>query len=406
MTLSAWVNPSSLTGESGNNYVISTQRRYNIINVNSSANFSYVDRVGGAHTYTGATIPLNTWTLLTVSCQYDNTHTLSTTTMYINGSQVKQDTGTTPCDYNQTQIFYIGATGQSLGHFGWTGFIDDARVYSRALSDSDVLQLFNIGNDITSNLDARYSWDNSDTTYTLTGTILDTSGNAVNAQFATSPPGTSSSTPGIFNEAVRLTGINNTNRGGARVQSGALVIGTGDFSISVWSKAVNNAFSGMLITLSAGAANNGYAFYWNAGTLTWAVQRAGAGQTITTSVTMDGTTWHHFVATYENTTGVMTLFVDGVEKSSSATSVPTGNITNQNAQPSIGLNFASNPAQDISLDEMCVYARELSSNEVLSLYNKGTGATCTSSAPAVTIFPRFMINFGTLILNGGTLLIR
>jgi len=142
MTESAWVYPTSLSGQSGFNLILSTNNGQPFIEVNSSAQFTFSDRNNTLHIYTGTTIPTNTWTHLAVTCAFDNV-AHSTTTMYINGSQVKQDTGSNDCAFNFATMKWVIATyGLSLGNFGWAGRLQDVRAYTRALTSSDIAELY------------------------------------------------------------------------------------------------------------------------------------------------------------------------------------------------------------------------------------------------------------------------
>lgn len=147
MSFSAWVYPTSY--DNSQNSVIEGSNFASGIDVSSSAQFEFTDRVPSTHTYTGATIPLNTWTLLTVVCTADlaGGYANDTVTMYVNGSQVKQDTTSGACANNFTsQAYYVGTLGYSAGNYGWTGYIDDVRLYDkRALSSSDVSAIYALG---------------------------------------------------------------------------------------------------------------------------------------------------------------------------------------------------------------------------------------------------------------------
>jgi hypothetical protein len=82
-------------------------------------------------------VSVSTW--YHVTCVYDNAGT-DTLTMYINGSQVDQVSGFTPVT-EANDGFYIGAGNYGAEEF-FDGKIDEVRVYSRALSGSDVAELY------------------------------------------------------------------------------------------------------------------------------------------------------------------------------------------------------------------------------------------------------------------------
>jgi hypothetical protein len=72
-----------------------------------------------------------------VAVTYDGT----TAIMYINGVRSASDTGSDTIA-NDTTSFYIGENSGSLGR-QWTGTIDEVRVYNRALSSAEVVNLAN-----------------------------------------------------------------------------------------------------------------------------------------------------------------------------------------------------------------------------------------------------------------------
>lgn len=231
--------------------------------------------------------------------------------------------------------------------------------------------------DLNSNLAAWYTFDrNSIASYTNNGKVFDLSGNGIHASMVNVFGGAAaSSTVGRIQQGINWRGINNSVNGGMTTSAGTLVIGTGDFSISVYAKACNNAFSNIVATYNSGPANNGYALYWNAGSLLWGMEAAPTSTAPTAAVTMDCVTWHNFVATYSNSGGRMILYVDGVQKNqafssqTNTNSVPVGNITNAHF-PNFGRTFASNPAQNITLDDLRFYNRELTANEAKTLYRR------------------------------------
>lgn len=225
--------------------------------------------------------------------------------------------------------------------------------------------------DITSNLSVWYTFDrNTIPSYVNTGKVFDMSGNNINGSLIIPiAPGMGSSTVGRIQQAIRFSGINNGTDSGMSLPA-SLAIGTGDLSISACvSSTGNNAFSNIISTYNSGAVNTGYAFYWNSTLLTWGVENtlsSPTSQVITATITQDGK-YHSFVVTYTQA-GTMNIYSDGVLKTT-ASSVPTGNITNAHA-PQVGRSFASSPPQNISIDDLRVYARALTRNDAITLYRR------------------------------------
>ena len=105
----------------------------------------------------------------------------------------------------------------------------------------------------------------------------------------------------------------------------------------------------------------------------------GSGNGRGNSIPADGQ-WHHFVFTYDNTTGTMTIYIDGVYSSgvlgagmgmpSSSVNVVVGNN---------GLGYTGYSSYDESIygwiDGLAVWNRVLTQCEALYLYNNGSGIT-------------------------------
>lgn len=140
-SLAAWVYPTDLTGQSGHNIILSGSTFSYWIEVLSNGHLDFHDINGNDHEYTGATIPTNQWTFVSSTCDFGT----GSTTLFINGSQVKQDVGSY-CNDNSTQAYDIGTYGPSPGNYGWTGYLDDVRIYERTLTASDVSALYALGN--------------------------------------------------------------------------------------------------------------------------------------------------------------------------------------------------------------------------------------------------------------------
>jgi hypothetical protein len=87
-------------------------------------------------------IKVNTWTHVAITCKFNETTGLGTMIMYINGSPVASKATTTisPASMGTTQMNYIGKS-QYGADPTINGLIDDFRIYGRALTMEEVMNL-------------------------------------------------------------------------------------------------------------------------------------------------------------------------------------------------------------------------------------------------------------------------
>ena len=129
MTLEAWVYPTSL----GNwrDLIYKVNDLYYLSG--SSDQGAGVPAVGGtfssANLYASSTLALNTWSHLAAT--YDG----STMRLFVNGGQVASRSQTGPI---QTSTGPLTLGGDPIYGQNWAGRIDEVRVYSRALSASEI----------------------------------------------------------------------------------------------------------------------------------------------------------------------------------------------------------------------------------------------------------------------------
>jgi hypothetical protein len=138
MTLEAWVRPTALGG-SWRTVLFKEQSAgmvYSLYAGDGSRPRSQVNIGGEENAVGAATLPVNTWTHIAGS--YDGT----TLRLYVNGALVSSTTvgGSIP---SSTGPLRIG--GNSIWSEWFAGTIDSVRVYSRALSQSEIQADMNAG---------------------------------------------------------------------------------------------------------------------------------------------------------------------------------------------------------------------------------------------------------------------
>jgi len=141
-TISVWVNPA---GSSGNRGIIG---RFNNVSpygwilkqASGNASFSFYDSSGNGSATSTATIPINTWTHLSVT--YDGSNLI----FYKNGSVVST-TATTAIPGSPSANTLIGRfySNVNVVTYDFIGKISKVKMYDRALSASEITALYNEG---------------------------------------------------------------------------------------------------------------------------------------------------------------------------------------------------------------------------------------------------------------------
>lgn len=140
-TLSAWVRPTTLNSantimakETSYKYRLNSSGQLNVM-LNTAGTGSWTTNV----TYTGTAISTNTWAHVVMTFNEDTRQI----TGYINGAQVGTTAGSIITGFS-SQPLVIGSYNTS-GSEGFTGQIDDARFYNRALTATEVSYLYSRG---------------------------------------------------------------------------------------------------------------------------------------------------------------------------------------------------------------------------------------------------------------------
>jgi hypothetical protein len=176
------------------------------------------------------------------------------------------------------------------------------------------------------------------------------------------------SVAGKVGDAIRFDGTNDN----ASSAGNTGITGAAPRAISFWARTTHNG-SGFFTAM--GSDTNGRAFgaYLNAaGQLVfW-----GSNQDINSGVNVRDGNWHHVVVMYDGTNGI--TWIDGIKRSQTARSL------NTTASP---MFFASKPnggeRLPVDLDNVMLYDRVLSSNDIATLYADGAGTENSALSSAV-----------------------
>ncbi|HVV39359.1 MAG TPA: LamG domain-containing protein [Candidatus Paceibacterota bacterium] len=295
---------------------------------------------------------------------------------YMDGALVN----TTSMSSRGSNTLIIGDYTGSIGSFAFPGVVDDVRVYNRALSATEVSQLYqqgNVGTNVahspapTTNagstnmgLVGYWTFDGSQTSW-LTNTTRDSSGQG-NTATMVSLGTTTSPVAGKIGQALHFNG--NAQYVSA---SGSYPTGTNPRTLCAWAKSDDTTFEGNadhVVNYGTAATGQAFGFMIHTGNQ-WRFY--GHGVDFDTNVSVD-TKWHYHCVTYDGATVI--YYIDGVNVASAARTLSTtaGNMTFAQ-RPDLGATNEFNG----SIDDVRVYNRALSASEVNQLYLLGAPATQT-----------------------------
>jgi len=335
------------------------------------------------------TAVFNTWQHLVVT-QASNT----VPTFYINGVSVAL-TEVSPANGGEDDSANDLTVGNRTGlDSPFDGIIDDVRVYNRALTPDEIKRLYKMGTtakfgapnnagSLSNGLVGYWTFDGKDTAQDGSGklTAYDRSGQGNNAtSTGTNVPQKAS---GKIGQALNFDGVNDFLDPGYLSQ----LTGASFISASYWAKTTDQTNRLVAIGSYAGAGGAAnLAFEFNRGAALpesnklWFGARDVATNeldfyTTNTTNAMDGQ-WHHVVAIFDFAGATGQIYLDGVSQAVSYQS--QGVLTTMDALTQsvyIGaLDNVGTPANYFpgSLDDVRIYNRALTPDEIKRLYKMGT----------------------------------
>jgi hypothetical protein len=354
-TMEAWVYAA--TTASDRNIISSAN---NVFFISSGTLYG---GVGGSYTLvSSASFPANVWKHVALTFN-DSTNTM---TLYINGTQVNQNTSVTQSYISETLRIGSHFSGGSTVAF-WSGKIAQARVYNTELSAANILTNFNAtkGGYLVATSGLVLYYDPSDTaSYPGSGTTLtNLLGTGLNGTMTsltyTSPYLT-------YNGSTSQVSI---------ADNASLEPGSGDFTVEVWIR--YNVITGKTRTYLSKTDNLGLAASWSYGFRTNSVTsvtyfEVGNGTTAVTSPSTSVTTgvWYQIVGVWTNVAAdTIALYKNGALVGSNAhTFTSVKNSTN----PLYLGNYNGNEFDQAFAGDMGIvriYNRALSAAEILNNYD-------------------------------------
>jgi hypothetical protein len=324
------------------------------------------------------------------------TGSATTQSLYIDGVFVNSLAGTiTHLTMTNNQIGAADTASWPAAAAGWTyfnGSIDDVRLYSRALSSTEVAVLYKSGaaragassaslqngSSLQSGLAGLWTMDGSATNW-KTGTMSDSSGNG-NTGLMNGFSTTSSPTAGKLGQAMKLTGTEYIDVGNS---SSVQILG--NISLAAWTKLTAlPAAAGYDYVIGKGydGTNEGYYLRYHnpgAGPLIECGVYNGGDSFVQLAVPFAAGTMHHLACTYDGTN--WNLYIDGALANSNVgafgaltTSLNTYiGVANVGAFGGISRFFSG------TIDDVRLYNRTLSATEIKQLFNLGSTTYNASS---------------------------
>ena len=149
-----------------------------------------------------------------------------------------------------------------------------------------------------------------------------------------------------------------------------------NWSVSFWAKLMNTNIAGELIRFGD-ASPSAFDLSLNATNGLYSSIYSGGWRTVYTTTTLTNNTWYHILVT-SNTTGT-NYFVNGVNVGTTTYYANVASLTNY-----IGGYISGGPSAKVIIDEVGYWNRTLTTSEITSLYNSGSGTP---------IFPSYLINY-------------
>jgi len=260
-------------------------------------------------------------------------------------------------------------------------YLDDVRIYNRALSATEIKQLYTLGtanvahsNTIISNgLVGYWTFDGGSIDW-HTNPVADMSGNG-NTGSLISMSTTSSPVPGKIGQALKFNG----GSGYVDTADNPFDFGTGSFTVGAWIKATSfdSSYHG-IISKRTDANYTGWdiflfpsdgTFYANKLGFEIADQHLGPYYDTWTDMPISTDTWYHVVEVVNRTTNNTTLYLNGVSATTTVNIASLGNVNNaQNVQIAKETGISN---WNGAIDDVRIYNRALSATEIKQLYNAG-----------------------------------
>ena len=296
----------------------------------------------------------------------------------------------------------------------FNGSIDEVRIYDRALSVSEVTELYNQGAKrltiinknqktdlVPTGLTGYWSFDGEDMDWGTNNSnvVIDRSGNGKNGQVSNMST-TTSPVPGIIGQALKLRGVDsNVNIEKVQFVKPNNFITADEGAISVWVKPMGTALDESDVYLINGIViNTGQTFGIYRGKI------SGNNEGIyfynwdgddedTFFTTYNTNEWVHLV--WQHTGGTLYGYKNGVQIGSTASGDTSGIASGSTRIGTNDYSSAYNNTGDEIIDELRFYNRALSPSEITELYNQGAEKLLKVNMPQTDLIPNGLVGYWT-----------
>jgi len=290
---------------------------------------------------------------------------------YVDGVLVFNVADTQTGTNNPDGVLAIGARIANLSLF-FNGLIDDVRIYNRALTADEIKRLYRIGgtlklgdskslntNSLTSGLVGYWSFDES--THGTTS-VADLSGNNNRGHLINGPQ----KAIGKIGQGLSFDGVDDQ----VVLPTSAVLSMTSSVTVSAWIRRQGNAATYARIFehgMVSGAPNLEYSLIIdNTDKLAFGLTTGGVADETPSNATLPQNVWIHVVGTWDGTN--KRLYING---SLDRTIAQSGTITEQNNTNTLGYRIGPMHNFNGLIDDVRIYNRALSADEIKRLYRIG-----------------------------------
>ena len=303
-----------------------------------------------------------------VGMAYDDT--AQEANLYVDGSVVATATSTDFTPALSAEILTIGSENWRPSKYYWDGKIDEVRVYTSALSDADFKRLYNNGRttfnasprtSLTDGLVGYWTFDGRDLN-TTTSTDVSGSGNDGTLVGGVKP------VIGRLGQALSF----DSDGDYVLVSDNAGISGAQDMSVSAWIYPTDLSGTMGIVMKWEDSDDKDWGMFIYQSSLGFEWENLSSGQKGGVStLDLEVNNWYHVVATYDQDTYRILLYVNGNEVYDETETIGTiDTATTMSIGRTKGTGYDQWPFYG-KIDEVRVYNRVLSPAEVLQLYNMG-----------------------------------